>query len=266
MVTMSHPQKTTPRPGSMLARLMAGVREHAPDAAALGPLPPEAPTPDDPGHPEWHRRQRVEFAMKRWTRATPRRYRTATATDPRVLDWARTAAEHFAYPAPDPDDEDAFDNAPPLPSLLLTGTTGTGKTHQAYGALRAIAESGPRRRYGLIATTAADMYGQLRPTGQVGAAEHQMRQYATIPLLLLDDIGSAKASEWTEEITYRLVNERYNACLPTIFTSNLPPRARTAGRPDLASALGDRVVSRLAEMTTVIGLTGHDRRRTGEAA
>lgn len=263
MVTMSHPQKTTPRPGSMLARLMAGVREHAPDAAELGPLPPEAPTPDEPGHPEWHRCQRVAFAMKRWQRATPPRYRAATVTDPRVHAWVQQGAAHFAHPAPD--DEDAFDETPPLPSLLLTGTTGTGKTHQAYGALRGIAESGPRRRYGLIATTAADMYGQLRPTGQVGAAEHQMRQYATIPLLLLDDIGSAKASEWTEEITYRLINERYNSCLPTLFTSNLPPRARTAGRPDLASALGDRVVSRLAEMTTVVSLTGADRRRAGAA-
>jgi DNA replication protein DnaC len=147
----------------------------------------------------------------------------------------------------------------PLPSLLLTGPTGTGKTHQAYGALRHIAESAPRRRYSVIAIPAADMYGELRPTGQAGAAEHRLRQLASVPLLLLDDLGSAKASEWTEEVTYRLINERYNTCLPTLFTSNLPPRAD--GRPDLAAALGDRIVSRLAEMTTVIDMRGADRRR-----
>lgn len=263
---MPHPAPLSARPGSMLAQLMAGVAEHAPDAAALGPLPPEAPSPDEPGHPEYHRHQRVDFAMKRWTAATPRRYRHATATHPDVHTWITQAAEHFAHPAPDPDDEDAADQAPILPSLLLTGPTGTGKTHQAYGALRAIAETAPRRRYALIATTTADMYGQLRPTGQIGAAEHYLTQLAEVPLLLLDDLGSAKASEWTEEITYRLINERYNACRPTLFTSNLPTSSARDehGRPlapDLIATLGDRIVSRLAEMTTVIDLTGTDRRR-----
>jgi DNA replication protein DnaC len=212
----------------------------------------DAPDPSEPGHPDYHRRQRVQFALARWTAATPRRYQHATADDPRVAAWARTVADQMAPPEQD-------ENAAPIPSLLLTGPTGTGKTYQAYGALRAIAESAPRRRFGVIATTTADMYGDLRPGGAPGAAEHHLKRLADIPLLLLDDLGSAKASEWTEEVTYRLINERYNECRPTIFTSNLPPRA-TDGR-DLIAALGDRIVSRLAEMTTVIDMRGTDRRR-----
>lgn len=224
----------------------------------------DVPDPDEPGHPEYHRRSRVQFALDRWTAATPRRYRHATATNPRVHKWLEDATRWMAS-------TDDSDDEPPLRSLLLTGPTGTGKTHEAYGALRALAESAPRRRYHLIATTTADMYGALRPGGQTGAAEHYLGQLSTVPLLLLDDLGSAKASEWTEETTYRLINERYNTCLPTIFTSNLPPRAvdergQPTGGPDLAGMLGDRIVSRLAEMTTVIGLTGRDRRRTGTAA
>ncbi|CCA55383.1 putative DNA replication protein, partial [Streptomyces venezuelae ATCC 10712] len=91
-----------------------------------------------------------------------------------------------------------------------------------------------------------------------------------VPLLLLDDLGSAKATEWTEEVTYRLVNERYNACRPTIYTSNLPARAvlDEQGRPlgpDLTTALGERIVSRLSEDTTVVAMTGTDRRRRGAA-
>ena len=218
----------------------------------------DTPDPDEPGHPEYHRRQRVEFAVARWKAATPRRYHHATADDPRVHAWATTVADQMATP------ERADNPDRPIPSLLLTGPTGTGKTHQAYGALRHIAESAPRRRFGVIATTAADMYGDLRPGRQPGEAEHLLGRLAAIPLLLLDDLGSAKASEWTEEITYRLINERYNTCLPTLFTSNLPPRAND--RPDLAAALGDRIVSRLAEMTTVIDMRGTDRRRNGGAA
>ncbi len=105
------------------------------------------------------------------------------------------------------------------------------------------------------------MYGRLRPNGSPGGTEHELRRLARIPLLLLDDLGSAKASEWVEEITYRLINERYNGLRPTIFTSNLPATAPKGQGPDLTSVLGDRIVSRLAEMTTIIPIVGADRRR-----
>lgn len=264
------PIRVGTRPDSTLARLLAGVHDRAPGAVNLGPLPAEAPSPGEPGHPEYHQKARRDFALKRWAVATPRRYRTATAAHPDVRAWVQQASDHFAHPGLSTEDDAAVDDAPILRSLLLTGPTGTGKTHNAYGALRGIAETGPRRRYALIATTTADMYGELRPTGQIGAAEARLKQLTDIPLLLLDDLGSAKTSEWTEEVTYRLINERYNACRPTLFTSNLPTSARDEqGRPlapDLIATLGDRIVSRLAEMTTVIDLTGADRRRTGAAA
>ncbi|MFW3474385.1 hypothetical protein [Streptomyces microflavus] len=77
------------------------------------------------------------------------------------------------------------------------------------------------------------MYGLLRPKGSERGTEEELRRLVKVPLLVLDDLGSAKASEWTEEVTYRLINERYNACRPTLYTSNLPPArtlTTTAGR------------------------------------
>ena len=237
--------------GALSARLDRILTERGIDPTTAD----DAPTlsPDEPGHPEYHRRQRVHVACSRWAAATPPRYQDATATHPDVIDWARRVAESPAG----------------APSLLITGPTGTGKTHQAYGALRLIAEAGPTV-FQMIATATADMYGLLRPTGAAGAAEHELRRLCEVPLLILDDLGSAKASEWTEEITYRLINHRYNAMLPTIFTSNLPPTARTDdhGRPlgpDLTAALGERIVSRLAEMTTLVPITGTDLRRARAA-
>jgi DNA replication protein DnaC len=205
----------------------------------------DAPTPQEPGHPEYHRARRAEWALARWTTATPPRYRRAETTQAAVLQWADDVAA---------DPESAG-------SLLLTGTTGTGKTYEAYGALRRIAAAGPRT-YEILATTAADMYGRLRPKGSERGTEAELARLCRVPLLLLDDLGSAKASEWTEEVTYRLVNDRYNACRPTIYTSNLP--AKSDG-PDLTSALGERIVSRLSEDTRVVAMTGTDRRR-GAAA
>lgn len=226
---------------SRLAEIMNGVKAYA-EAAKLGLLPPEEPTPDDPGHPEYHRRQRAAFAVDRWDTATPYRYKQATAEHPDITAWADRAAK---------DIRDAG-------FLVLTGPTGTGKTHQAYGVLRRIAEAGPRR-FELIATTAPDMYGRLRPNGSQKGMEHELKRLATVPLLLLDDLGTEKLSEWTEEATYRLLNERYNACLPLIVTTNLPTRANDG--PSLTSRLGERIASRLAQTTTVVTLTGPDRRR-----
>lgn len=137
------------------------------------------------------------------------------------------------------------------PSLLLLGPVGTGKTHQAYGAIRALALSGARCSW--LATTCADMYGRLRPRHRVDT-ETEFRTFADARLLLLDDLGAAKTSEWTEEVIYRLINHRYEHEMPTLITSNVGPR-------ELASALGERVASRLAEMTERVVLTGPDRRR-----
>jgi DNA replication protein DnaC len=135
-------------------------------------------------------------------------------------------------------------------SLLVVGPTGTGKTHYAYSVLRAIAETGSTAWRAL---TAADMYAQLRPrTGRDSEAEFET--LAKTHVLFVDDLGAAKLSEWTEEVTYRLINHRYEQCLPGIFTSNVPPA-------QLRDALGERVASRLVEMCERMVLKGDDRRK-----
>lgn len=228
---------------SALAHLMAGIRQRGLSLES-GDVD-NTPTPDDPGHPEYHRRQRADFAVARWNAAVPYRYRNAEATHPDVIAWADRAAE---------DHRDAG-------FLVLTGTIGVGKTHQAYGALRRIAESGPKR-FEMLATAAPDLYGRLRPKGSDKGSEHELRQFARIQYLLLDDLGTEKLSEFTEEATYRLINERYNACLPLIITTNLPIRS---DGDDLVSRLGDRLASRLAQSAHIVTLTGPDRRRLRSA-
>ncbi|MFJ5644102.1 ATP-binding protein [Streptomyces sp. NPDC093223] len=136
-------------------------------------------------------------------------------------------------------------------SLLVVGPTGTGKTHYAYSVLRAVAETGSRN--GWASYTAADLYAQLRPrTGR--DSEATFETIAGTDVLFVDDLGAAKLTEWTEEVTYRLINHRYEQCKPGIFTSNVPPT-------QLRDALGERIASRLTEMCERITLKGDDRRK-----
>ncbi|WP_329348945.1 MULTISPECIES: ATP-binding protein [unclassified Streptomyces] len=181
----------------------------------------------------------------------PPRYRAAVADHPQVLAWAREVAEAAVAPS-----RGARRQVTTGPSLLMAGVVGAGKTHQAYGAVRRLVQSGVGVRW--RATTAADLYADLRP--RPGAdSERELAAVSRCPLLIIDDLGAAKASEWVEEVTYRLINRRYNHMLPTLITTNLAIK-------DLRAYLGDRVTSRLAQMTTRVEFEPVDRRRHRPAA
>ncbi|MEU9861446.1 ATP-binding protein [Streptomyces sp. NPDC047971] len=180
----------------------------------------------------------------------PPRYRQALADHPEVAAWVDEIA---CAGRPGPSGTRGIAEGP---SLLIVGPTGTGKTYQAYGAVRSLLAAGVRLRW--EAVTAADLYARLRPRPGLDA-ERELHTLASCPLLVLDDLGAAKGSEWTEELTYRLINHRYEYLRPTLLTTNLPI-------PMLRTALGDRVASRLSEMTHRVILDGPDRRRTSPAA
>lgn len=182
----------------------------------------------------------------------PSHYADATPDHPNVAAWVRDLTKLAA--------DEARAMNPVLrkgPSLLILGPVGTGKTYQAYGAVRALAHSGVMCSWRV--ETAADLYAQLRPRPRFDS-EHEFRELAAVRLLVVDDLGAAKGSEWTEEVNYRLINHRYEHQLPTLITSNLMAK-------DLREGLGERVTSRLVEMARRVNLVGADRRRpTKDAA
>jgi DNA replication protein DnaC len=194
--------------------------------------PQDADDETIPATPAWYRARNRQYALEN----IPPRYADASLDREDVFNWLVCA---LMMP------KDA-------PSLLLTGITGTGKTHLAYAALRLAGESG-RQSLPWVATSTAALYGDLRPSAKRDS-EAVFAKVLAAPLLLLDDLGAAKTTEWTEEITYRLIDHRYNHCLPSIFTSN-------ARKGELTQILGDRIGSRLTEMCQKLVLEGDDRRR-----
>ncbi|MBC2878105.1 ATP-binding protein [Streptomyces mobaraensis] len=223
--------------------------------AERGIEPAAGPVPDSP-----EPIPALEAAQSR----IPVAYREAMPAHPEVIRWVRAIAESAVAPH-------AGDLHPHFGStgrrqvahgrsLLLWGTTGVGKTHEAFGAIRALTAAGCGVRW--HATTAADLYAEMRPRAGVDP-EYLLRRIVRVPLLLLDDLGAAKGSEWTEEINFRLLNWRAQNALPTIITSNLPPvrtQAMDPRQPVLRDKVGDRVLSRLSGMCVALEFTGPDRR------
>jgi DNA replication protein DnaC len=184
----------------------------------------------------------------------PFHYRDAITDSPEILAWLQELTDQAR-------EAQAERGAPVAAvnhgrSLLLLGPTGTGKTYQAYGAIRDLALAGVAARW--VVTTAADLYAALRPRHGIDS-EAEFRRYRDASVLLLDDLGAErKPTEFTEEINFRLINWRYENHLPTLITSNLVPK-------EISARLGDRVTSRLIEMCERVVFAGPDRRR-GEAA
>ena len=80
-------------------------------------------------------------------------------------------------------------------------------------------------------------------------------------LLVLDDLGAEKTSEWVEETMNLVVNTRYNERRPTIFTSNYEDMPDEDGDPEsLKARVGFRMHSRLHEMCEFLEYDGADYR------
>lgn len=230
---------------------LTGLVEHTRQLAALDECPnhPQQPPTacancrsDQLAARDHHAERRAAQirVMAACDRLFPARYRDALPDHPDVTRWIGQAV---ANPAG-------------APSLLLLGQVGRGKTWQAYGALRAVVAERPSLDW--AATAFADFAAALRPRPGTDP-EAEMDRHRRAGLLLVDDIGAAKGSEWVEEITYRLVSHRYDQMLPTIYATNFGP-------DELRDSLGDRIASRLAETCQRVVLDGPDRRRHIRAA
>lgn len=147
--------------------------------------------------------------------------------------------------------------------LLFYGPHGVGKTHLAAGILKeAILEKGAR---GYFYET-RDLLRLVRDTYNSSVDATEMDVLAPVlgaDLLVLDDLGAEKTSEWVQETLGLVVNTRYNARRPTIFTSNLDDELDNTDIRSFIYQIGARTRSRLKEMCDWIKIRGIDVRDVG---
>lgn len=160
-----------------------------------------------------------------------------------------------------------------LRTLVLLGPPGVGKTHLMAGIFRAVTHrtlvAWTEARDAAIAAfrpvpllqqpewcSVPELVSDLRTemgTDLHAASDRAIRLRSWPALLVLDDLGRERISDWTGELVYTLVNARYEALLPTIASSNLSPA-------DLAASGYWPVVSRLAEDGALVRIEAADRR------
>jgi len=159
--------------------------------------------------------------------------------------------------------------------LLLMGPCGAGKTHLAVAALKEIVQrghSGLFYDYRELLKEIQDSYNAESQSTEMGVLEPVLK----VEILVLDDVGSSKPSQWALETVGHILNTRYNEKRVTILTTNFldadaatapPAAARVAGmraptvEDSLADRVGRRIRSRLYEMCRTIEISAPDYRK-----
>jgi DNA replication protein DnaC len=161
--------------------------------------------------------------------------------------------------------------------LLLTGPIGCGKTHLAVGiAKELISQKATACLFYDYRELLKEIQNSYNASVQVTEME-VLRPVFEAEVLVLDELGAAKPSDWVWDTVAHILNTRYNDKRTTIITTNyqdLPSagaepegRAARASREDtLGDRIGDRMRSRLHEMCRVVRVEGEDFRMKYKSA
>ena len=164
----------------------------------------------------------------------PLKYAGKTFTDYRVTDENKSAVAIAKW----------LVNEKPTKGAYFYGGVGTGKTYLAAIVAQNFIADGRQVIFGDVPSLLADIKSTFDGGESTSAF---LDKLLTVDLLVLDDIGAEKITDWSASQIYLLINGRYNAGLPIIVTSNydFDGLVKRYGSDIVAK----RFTSRLKEMT-----------------
>jgi len=137
--------------------------------------------------------------------------------------------------------------------LFMVGGVGSGKTHIAVAILKELIAKGFTGLYYNV----VDLLKDIRATM---SNDFELSEYAllditcNVDVLVLDDMGAEKTSEWVLDRIYHIINKRYENQVTTIITSNFD-------HDELEARVGKRIASRLKEMCIKVDFPFDDYRK-----
>ncbi len=145
--------------------------------------------------------------------------------------------------------------------LLLLGTCGVGKTHLAVALLKQVIIE---KADGGIFYDFRDLLREIQSSwNSVSQASELdvLKPVLESKVLVLDELGANKPTEWVRDTIAHIINCRYNDKKLTIFTSNYLDNPAKQGEESLTDRIGVRLRSRLFEMCKEVEIHGEDFRQ-----
>lgn len=152
--------------------------------------------------------------------------------------------------------------------LLILGPCGVGKTHLAVSILRALIYKHEIEAlfcdFRELLKRIQNSYNPISHSSEMQILEPVLNS----EVLVLDDLGSERPTEWVRDTFAYIISTRYNQKLTTLLTSNfddhpkpfktLSDGTRVSSEESLEDRVGLRLRSRLYEMCKVIRIEGSD--------
>ena len=135
--------------------------------------------------------------------------------------------------------------------LLLYGNCGSGKTFAACEVANALIDKG----YPVLATNFARLTNTIQ--GMYEGKQRYIDSLNQFDLLIIDDLGAERSSEFMQEMIYNIIDNRYRAGLPMIITTNLSID-KIKNPPSIEYT---RIYDRILERCFPIEISGASRRR-----
>ncbi len=163
--------------------------------------------------------------------------------------------------------------------LLFVGSVGVGKTHLSIGILKDLIN---KRGVPCLFCDYRELLKSIQNSynASVQATEVEiLRPVFEAEVLVLDELGAVRSTEWVFDTVNYLLNSRYNNAKTTIITTNFPDGSedkswemdnlrssataeRVARRETLGDRIGERMRSRLHEMCMIVNIIAEDHRLT----
>jgi DNA replication protein DnaC len=145
--------------------------------------------------------------------------------------------------------------------LLFLGTCGVGKTHLAVSLLKQVITE---KADGGLFYDFRDLLREIQASWNSVSQSSELdvlRPVLDAKVLVLDELGSNKPTDWVRETIAHIINCRYNDKKVTIFTSNYLDTPTKQGEENLTDRIGIRLRSRLFEMCKEVEIHGVDFRQ-----
>ena len=167
--------------------------------------------------------------------------------------WKRSAATDNCYEAVKSYAE-RFDRNT-TEGFCIYGAPGNGKSHLAAALVNRLI----RRDFTAVFIEVPDLFAQIKDTYNRGSEASEskiLRMLGICDLLVLDDAGAERPSEWVQEKFYQIINTRYKNHLPIVITTN------TKDMAGLEDIIGFRAYDRVLEMCRPLKNSGESYRRS----